>query len=149
MLLYSTIAEKVKKLEKVSMEDKMPSNYYSVYEEQDDFRPQKRLKLDIKAASSKDKDFSLDHKEHVRSDATLVKTKLHKEFTPNVSKTGVSLINAELWKKLMEVSLSGVEPEAYFNTIAEQVKKQEKENKEDKMPSNYNSAYEEPDDFRS
>ena len=78
MLLYSTIAEQVKKLEKVSMEDKMPSNYYSAYEELDDFRPQKRIKLDIEAASSKEKDFSLDHKEHVRSDATLVKTKLHK-----------------------------------------------------------------------
>ena len=57
VLLYSTIAEQVKKLEKVSMVDKMPSNYDTAYEEQDDFRPQKRLKLDIEAASSKDKDF--------------------------------------------------------------------------------------------
>ena len=121
----------------------MPSNCYSVYEEPDDFRPQKRLKLDIEAASSKEKDFSLDHKEHVSSDATPVKTKLHEEFT-NVSKTEVSLVNADLWKKLMEVSLSGLEPEAYFNTIAEQVRKLEKDNKEDKIPSNYCSAYEEP-----
>ena len=83
----------------------MPSNSDSAYEEPDDFRPQKRLKLDIEAASSKEKDFSLDYKEHVSSDATLVKTKLHKEFTPNVSKTEVSLVNAELWKKLNEMVL--------------------------------------------
>ena len=77
----------------------MTSNYYSAYEEPDDFRPQKRLKID----TSKEKDLRLDDKEHVSSDTTLVKTKLHKEFTPNVSKTEVSLVNAELWKKLNEM----------------------------------------------
>ena len=78
----------------------MTSNYYSAHEEPDDFRPpQKMLKLDIEADTSKDKDFSLDDKEHVSSDAT----KLQKEFISNVSKTEVSLVYDELWKKLNEM----------------------------------------------
>ena len=61
------------------------------------------LKENSDMATSGRRDFSLEVKEKVSSDASLIKTKVQEEFTSIVSKVEVSLVNAELWKELCEV----------------------------------------------
>ena len=80
----------------------VPTNY----EEQDDFRPQKRFKLDSEAAASKANSYGSrdDFKrgsDFKRGGITTGETKFQEQIKPGGgSRVEVHLANAELWKEL-------------------------------------------------
>ena len=98
--------------------DQILSNHYSAnltnFEEQDDFRPQKRLKLDSEEATgstlipdiqtiiTKSKDSYVDSKEDRNSTISETGNRELEEFSSGGSKVEASLVNAELWKELCE-----------------------------------------------
>ena len=110
-LLYTTIA-RTKKLEEVehSVMNQKPSSACYVptnFEEHDDFTPQKRLKLDSEAGTSKSNSVTSGEDGITTSEGDT------KKDLSGVSKVEVSLVNAELWKELCEI---GHEMKIDFNT---------------------------------
>ena len=101
VLLYTTIA-RTKTLEEVehSVMNQKPSSAYYVpinFEEHDDFTPQKRLKLDSEASTSKSNSFTS------REDGITTSQRDTKKFLSGGSKVEVSLVNADQWKELCEI----------------------------------------------
>ena len=71
----------------------VPTNF----EEHDVFTPQKRLKLDTEAATSKSNSLTSGE------DGITTSERDTKKYLSGVSKVEVSLVNAELWKELCEI----------------------------------------------
>ena len=99
-LLYTTIA-RTKILEEVkhSAMNQTPSSACYVpinFEELDDFMPQKRLKLDSEAGTSKSNSVTS------REDGITTSEGDTKKDLSDVKNVEVSLVNAELWKVLCE-----------------------------------------------
>ena len=80
----------------LSSANHVPTNY----EEQDDFKPQKRFKLDSDAAAGKAN--SCSSREDIKcSGLTTGETKLQEQIKPGGGRrVEVHLANAELWKEL-------------------------------------------------